>query len=83
MPEIQRQAQLGFHDRKSWRRSLQRWRFAGDKGVGTQGATGRWEGHRKVRSGTTDMIVGTAPARGHQRAWTAAERPNGGADLLR
>jgi hypothetical protein len=64
-PDIQRQAWSGFHDRQRWRRSLPRWRFAGDEGV--LGAMGRWEGHRKVQGGTTNMVVGTTPMRGHPR----------------
>ena len=30
------------------------------------GATGRWEGHKKVQGGMADTVVGTAPERGHR-----------------
>jgi hypothetical protein len=66
-PEIQRRAWPGFHDRQWWRRSCPQWRFTGDKGAGTPRATGRWEGHKKVRDGTADPVVGTTPTRGHRR----------------
>lgn len=59
-PEIQ--ARPGFHDRQRWRRSLRQRRFAGDEGADAPGATGRWEGHRKVRDVTADTVVGTTPA---------------------
>jgi hypothetical protein len=37
------------------------------------GATGRWEGHRKVRDGTTNMVVGTIPTWGHRRVADCGE----------
>jgi hypothetical protein len=79
-PKIQRQAPSGFLDRQRWRRLLPRRRFV--VGAGALGATGRWEGHRKVQGGTADTVVGMTLAGGHQRAWTTAERPNDGANFL-
>jgi hypothetical protein len=38
-----------------------------------RGVLGRWEGHQKVRCGTADTIVGTAPTRGQQRVEVCGE----------
>jgi hypothetical protein len=79
-PEMQRQVQPKFHDRQRWRRSLPRWRFAGDEGAGALRAKGRREGTgrfgmaRRTRSWAWHRRRGT-------REWkSAVEQPNGGAN---
>jgi hypothetical protein len=49
----------------------------------TAGLWGLGEGLGRVQGDMANMIMGTTPARGHQRAQNAVGWPNGGADLLR
>jgi hypothetical protein len=50
---------------------LPRRRFTGDEGA--LGATRRWEGHRKIRGGMADTVVGMTPTRGHRRVAVCGE----------